>query len=57
MANLPWKYKLLDPDEQEKIFGRVVIQEINNGEEFESLYTPKRRNRKEIIISASGMCT
>lgn len=57
MQNLPWKYKLLDPQEQEKIFGRVVVQEITKGEDVEQLYTPKRKNRKEIVISASGMCT
>lgn len=57
LQNLYAKYRLLDPDVQEKIFGRVVINDIKTHLDFEELYTPKRRNRKEIVISASGMCT
>lgn len=57
LQNLYSKYKLLDPDVQEKIFGRVVINNITNTEQLEELYTDKRKDRKEIVISASGMCT
>ncbi len=50
------KYNLLDPDVQIELFGREVISYINTKEEQEALYTWKRKNRKEIIVSSSGMC-
>jgi hypothetical protein len=51
------KYKLLDPQYQQTIFGRQVIEYITSKEEQEKLYSGKRKDKKEIIVSASGMCT
>ncbi|MDD2907218.1 MAG: MBL fold metallo-hydrolase [Candidatus Gracilibacteria bacterium] len=50
------KYDLLNPQVQEKLFGRVVIRYIRDRKEQEDLYKAKREYRKEIIISSSGMC-
>lgn len=59
------KYDLLNPKTQIKLFGKEVItyvkssssweDEDENKIAFEDIYAEKRRNKKEIIISASGM--
>lgn len=49
------KYALLDPKEQIKIFWKQVVYFIE-WDEKSLLYEKKRKNRKEIIISSSGMC-
>lgn len=50
------KYRLLDPRRQVEIFWKEVIHFVNWKDEQESIYKWKRKDRKEIIISASGMC-
>lgn len=50
------KYDLLKPENQRKIFWKEVIHFINWKEEQELIHKWKRKNKKEIIISASGMC-
>lgn len=51
------KYKFLDPQYQQEVFDRQVIEYVTSKEEQEKLYAGKRKDKKEIIVSASGMCT
>lgn len=50
------KYDLLDPAVQIKLFWREVIGYVRNKDDQKELYTWKRKNRKEVIISSSCMC-
>ncbi|RKW25121.1 hypothetical protein D8B46_00185, partial [Candidatus Gracilibacteria bacterium] len=50
------KYKLLEPSEQIRLFGKEIIHFIKGKKEQEKIYSEKRKDKKEIIISASGMC-
>ena len=50
------KYKLLEPSEQIRLFWREIIHFIKWKKEQEKIYSEKRKNKKEIIISASWMC-
>lgn len=59
------RYDLLNPKTQIKLFGKEVITYVKssswsdeadeNKVAFEDIYSESRRNKKEIIISASGM--
>lgn len=50
------KYDLLDPKVQEEIFWKEVIKFLDDPKQYKTLYTDKRMNKKEIIISSSWMC-
>ncbi|RAL56573.1 hypothetical protein BLD25_02835 [Candidatus Gracilibacteria bacterium GN02-872] len=54
--NINEKYKLLDPAEQIRVFGRQVIHFLEGKKDQEKIYIENKKNSKEIIVSAAGMC-
>jgi len=56
LSHLNWKYNILDPEVQIKLFGRQVIEIVSSKEQQDELYNWKRKNRKEIIVTSSWMC-
>lgn len=62
------KYNLLDKNVQLQLFGKEIITYVKKTGEWailedqenritlEELYSPERRDKKEIVFSASGMC-
>ncbi len=55
-TNLFEKYRLLSNQVQKELLGKPVVDVLLNQSDHNKLYTEKRRNKKEIILSSWWMC-
>lgn len=56
LSKLWAKYNFLNSDTQIKLFWRERIKILEKSDWYKELYTEERKNKKEIVLSASWMC-